>query len=285
MNSIIVDGEDSFTSWGLILTGAELEPPTPKTALIDVPGGNGSIDLTEALIGDTAYSDRKQTFHFAAVRSDDLEAIKTRLSNRLHGRRFDYRLSWDEGYTYTGRFAVASYVMAPGLLTLDLQVTADPYKRRELMTYRLNAVGGRMYRFECGRKRVQPTIECTQPAKVSYAGREIQLGVGTWRLNDVVFSQGWNALYIISHDMKTVTWGELAQGGARAMTWEMAREKRWYDVFMLAAPEGDVAPTTWAGLFGSRWSELATKKWSELQYRDATGEDYMTYLSYDWSDL
>ena len=35
--------------------------PTPNTNYVDVPGGNGHIDLTEALTGDVTYSNRTLT--------------------------------------------------------------------------------------------------------------------------------------------------------------------------------------------------------------------------------
>lgn len=39
--------------------------PTPNTNYVDVPGGNGHIDLTEALTGDVTYSNRTLTFELA----------------------------------------------------------------------------------------------------------------------------------------------------------------------------------------------------------------------------
>lgn len=285
MRSLTIDGIDTYANLGLRLLSSSLSPPEPKAYVIDVPGGNGAIDITEALMGDVAYSNRQQEFTFAAIRPREFEALKTRVSNLLHGRRLGYRLSWDSGYYYEGRFSVASYDFASGVGHIIVKVDADPYKTKGPLTYRLNANGGRLYRFESGRKPVQPTIECAQPTKVSFDGGEVQLGIGTWRLNDIVFRQGWNEIYINSLEMKTVTWDELKEGGAHAMKWDEAAALRWYDLDLLNVDGDAIKARAWDDLRGMRWSDLAGTKWSQLKYQSATGADYTTYLSYEWSDL
>ena len=65
-NRLIVNGVDlSVTYQMVLLDGYTLEPPKPKTYTVDIPGGNGVIDLTEALTGDVSYSNRTQKFTFA----------------------------------------------------------------------------------------------------------------------------------------------------------------------------------------------------------------------------
>ena len=44
--------------WGLKLLSVYIPMPTPKTQLVDIPGGDGNIDLTE-INGRPAYSDRQ----------------------------------------------------------------------------------------------------------------------------------------------------------------------------------------------------------------------------------
>ena len=64
-NRLIVNGIDLSMKYGLILIdGYELDPPSPKTTTVDIPGANGSIDLTEALNGDVVYDNRTKKFVF-----------------------------------------------------------------------------------------------------------------------------------------------------------------------------------------------------------------------------
>ena len=280
MRTIEVDGEDSFENWGLLLTSVTLSPPAPKTHLVDVPGGDGSIDLTEALTGDIAYGDRSQTFEFAVPVPDSFETAKTRISNCVHGRRLAYRLSWDPGYTYYGRFAVKSYEESPGVGRIALDVVADPYKTRNTQSRRLNACGGRMYRLESGRKPVQPVIECGTPTRVTFGGRTTVLGIGTWRLNDVVFRQGWNDLYINSYEVFATVWSSLSD-----KTWANFSGMRWDEVCALGVEGETVRASIWEDLAEGRWGALAASTWNSLKYEPADAGDYETYLTYDWSDL
>ena len=117
-NRLIVGGVDISEEYGLILMdGYTLTPPASKRYTVDVPGGNGLIDLTDVL-GDVAYSNRQQSFNFAVLRDEtdspietiqQYEKIKTRISNDLHGRKFKYQMTMDPGYIYEGRFEIKDY--------------------------------------------------------------------------------------------------------------------------------------------------------------------------------
>ena len=109
-NRLIVNGVDLSTEYGMILLdGYTLSPPEPKTYTVDIPGGDGVIDLTEGLTGDVAYNNREQEFTFAIIDVDNWERSKTMISNFIHGRLYDYKMTMDPEYTYHGRFTVEEY--------------------------------------------------------------------------------------------------------------------------------------------------------------------------------
>ena len=109
-NRLIVDGVDLTEKYQMILLdGYTLEPPEPKTYTVDIPGGDGVIDLTETLNGDTVYNNRKQKFTFYVIGTSTFERVKTEVSNFLHGKAFDYKITMDPDYIYHGRFKVSSY--------------------------------------------------------------------------------------------------------------------------------------------------------------------------------
>lgn len=289
-NRLIVNGIDlSIRFQMILLDGYTLSPPEPKTYTVDIPGGDGVIDLTTALTGDVVYSNRSQSFTFMVIEPDSFERVKTDVSNFLHGKSFDYEMTMDPGYTYHGRFTVSEYSHAvyayPGLVgVFTVEVDADPYKLKGHMTYQLNATGGKMFRLESGRKPVHPVIECTQPCKVRWKGVITQVPVGTYRLNDVLFTQGFNEIYINSWEFFNITWGEVDEGGAHQMTWAEASKYRWDDIQRL---EGDVydVPQKWEDIFGYRWDALSEKTWDDLDFRNESVPDTTVYLSYDWKDL
>lgn len=289
-NRLIVDGVDLTVRFQMILLdGYTLSPPEPKTYTVDIPGGDGVIDLTQSLTGDVAYKNRQQTFTFMVVNPDSFERVKTDVSNFLHGKGFDYQITMDPGYTYHGRFTVTEYSHAlyayPGLVgTFTISVDAEPYKLKGHMTYRLNATGGKMFRLESGRKPVHPVVECTQPCKVRWGNVLTQVPAGTYRLNDVLFTQGYNEIYINSWTFYNITWGELGEGAAHQMTWDEASRYRWDDLQRLEGDAMDV-PQKWSDIANYRWSDLADKTWADVDFRNEAVPDTTVYLSYDWKDL
>lgn len=289
-NRLIVDGVDLSITFGLVLLdGYTLSPPEPKTYTVDIPGGDGVIDLTQSLTGDVSYKNREQEFNFALLNPQDFEQVKTKVSNFLHGKEFDYQMTMDPGYTYHGRFSVTRYAHAkysyPGTVgTFTVSISADPYKLKKKMSYKLNATGGKMFRLESGRKPVHPVIECTQPCKVHWNDAVIQVPAGTYRLNDVLFTEGFNEIYVNSFEFFNITWSEIGQGGSHPLTWEEAAKYRWDDIQRLEGNMYDV-PRSWEELNPYRWSELSTKTWADIDCRTESVPDTTVYLTYDWKDL
>lgn len=312
---LIVNGVDLTTNFQMILIdGYVLSPPEPKFYRIDIPGGNGVIDLTESLAGDVLFSNRSQDFTFKVIYPNDFERIKTRLSNFLHGKAYDYTLSFDPGYTYHGRFTVSSYAhdaLAKGILgDIQVHIDADPYKMKEPMVYRLNANTGRKYYFNSGRMPVRPVIETTQPTTVVFKGERTNIGVGTFRLNKVLFTEGINELYINTYELFSTRWEDLAEGGQAQMTWDEAAAYTWDSIGYIVVHEGYTPGSSFAG-FGSKtwddmrehnWNYYLTEKikWEDLVYNtstehndpsgstnpNASSSGYVTaYLTYEWGDL
>lgn len=289
-NRLIVDGVDLTVRFQMaLLDGYTLSPPEPKTYTVDIPGGDGVIDLTQSLTGDVTYKNRQQTFTFMVVNPDSFERVKTDVSNFLHGKEFDYQITMDPGYTYHGRFSVTDYSHGmysyPGLVgTFNVSIDADPYKSKGLQTYKLNATGGKMFRLESGRKPVHPVIECTQPCRIRWKDVVTFVPVGTYRLNDVLFTQGFNEIYINSRELFNTSWVDLGSDGTYAMTWGSASSYRWDDIQRMDGNVIDV-PRQWSEISDLRWEKLAEKTWADIDFRTEEVPDTSVYLSYDWKDL
>lgn len=209
-NRLIVNDIDLTETYGLILMdGYTLEPPEPKTYTVDIPGGNGVIDLTDALSGDTVYSNRKQEFELCAIAVDSFEELKTKISNLLHGRAFDYKITMDPEYTYHGRFTVSSYthsVYSIGTVgTIKLTVDADPYKHKKNITQVYNSLPGMIAYPISGRKKVQPKFEFSDDTIVIFDNVRNAIPKGTYTLEDVWFTEGQNEIFFMSGNAKSHT--------------------------------------------------------------------------------
>lgn len=317
---LIVGGVDLTTEFQMVLIdGYELNPPEPKFYTIDIPGGNGVIDLTESLGGDVSYSNREQQFTFKCIYPAQFEMTKTKVSNFLHGKKFDYQLSWDPPYTYKGRFSVVSYShigLAAGKLgEIVISVTADPYKYMDNRVYTINGTGGEMYYFPSGRKPVRPVVETKRTTYITWKDKTITVGVGTFRLNDVLFTEGINELYINTYPIFDTKWEDLGKGGSNEMTWDEAKKYTWDQLqriklkvvspsatesiaLMAESNESDevgkitqfAKAYSWDELSSYTWRELLSKGWTwdGLNNDPSVGGDYQSgsmYLTYEWGDL
>ena len=293
-NRLIVDGVDLTVRFRMaLLDGYTLSPPEPKTYTVDIPGGDGAIDLTQSLTGDVAYKNRQQEFTFAVINPDSFERVKTEVSNFLHGKAFDYQISMDPGYTYHGRFYVKEYSHTlysyPGLVgSIKISIDADPYKFKKRKIYSLNAAGGNNYRFESGRKPVRPLIETKATVYVAFKGTEYTVPAGKWRLNNVIFTKGENELYINSFRRSNVMWSDLSAGGRYASTWSDITGSMWDEVMRIVGKE-NARPQQWRELYGHSWSEYLSTKWVDMNYVPDNGDikdaDYIVKIAYDWKDL
>ena len=290
---ISVDGLGNlYTRWGLLLTNeTELGTAEPKTYTVDIPGGNGVIDLTDALADDVVYDTREISLVLIAE-TDDYTTLRNDVYNALHGQRKEFSFSFDPEYTYTGRFNVEEITkIGFDFVQVNITVTADPYKSKGTQTYKLNATGGKLYRFESGRCKVRPVIECSQVCFVRALpdGNETIIPAGTYRLNDVLFTQGFNELWINTQKFWDITWDEIKEGGQFAKTWADLANLRWDEVQMLGQ-DTETVLRSWYDIGDNRWEDLGEtgsnpKHWYDLNYtKNEIGDSY-AYLSYEWKDL
>lgn len=286
-NRLIVNGVDLTEVYGLILVdGYTLEPPEPKTYTVDIPGGNGVIDLTDALSGDTVYKNRSQEFELYAIGVKDFEKLKSEVSNLLHGKSFDYKITMDPDYTYHGRFTVSSYthsMYGVGKVgVIKIKIEADPYKYKKQQVLRADAVGGIIVKCLSGRMRVRPSIETGGFLRVIFKGKKYELPQGTWNINDILFTYGTDEIYFCSYDIRNLKWGDLKTNN---VTWGDFGKKRLFEWYK-SNGDGTYVMKTWSDLVESSWADLSDITWSDLYYMDknaTTIEDI--FIAYDWGDL
>lgn len=239
---VTVGGVDLFDRFGLVLTDdSTFAPPAPKTYTVDIPGGDGSVDVTEAISGDVAYSERAQELQFVVPHPTAFEKTKTAVSNFLHGRRFDYELSFDPGYTYTGRFSVDEYYSKMHYGSIKVTVSADPYKLKAHKTVSVDAAGGATVVLECGRKRQCPAFECDSEFLLNWGGQTVRVQPGAHTVPTLWLAQGDNELWMDSMP---------GQGDALISDWATKKlsslaDKRIGDLFWKTKPATDAAHTVY----------------------------------------
>ena len=99
-----------------------------KENYVDIPGGNGSLNLSYAPQGYATYEDREISFTlFKGVNDANLEIIRSDLANKFHGQEVELMLPNDNEHFWKG---VIQFGGISGYNSGKIPVTfrAQPYK-------------------------------------------------------------------------------------------------------------------------------------------------------------
>lgn len=188
----------SYRDLNLVLSKVVIPPAAVKTNFVDIPGGDGSVDLTEAL-GEVRYKDRECSFTFTVFPSDDFEEKKREISNLLNGRRFKIILDKDSGYFWNGRCSVDSYASDKKINTIVVKATVSPYKLKVNLTKIIVPAGNEVNRMLLNsRKTVVPTITSTTTATIIFGGNTYTINPGTHRILNIELVEGGNDVTVTS---------------------------------------------------------------------------------------
>lgn len=212
---VLFDNIHSFYDLNLILSAVDIPPASPKTTYIDIPGGDGSIDLTEAH-GEVKYSDRVMKVILTMNPAGDLseaawEEKKTEVSKYLNGRACKITLEKDPDFYWVGRCAVDSYASNKRKRQIVIFATVRPYKLRQsetIVAYTLTQAGETVV-LRNGRKSVCPVITCTNDnTVVVFDGNTYKFGAGSHKNLNIRFKEGNNHLTISGTGKVTFTYQE-----------------------------------------------------------------------------
>lgn len=129
LTGVTFDNIDTYGQWDFFLVTKTITPPRPKIYKVDVPGGNGSLDLTESIFGAIAYEDRTITMKFRSISDANLWDIKrTQILAALHGRRMKLIFDDEQSYYYEGRVIVTSFVYNRDVAEMEIEADCDPFK-------------------------------------------------------------------------------------------------------------------------------------------------------------
>lgn len=130
IQSITFGDKNTWDDWRILpVERPVFAPPKPKTTYIDIPGGNGALDLSESLTGYPVYENRTGSFKFR-VMNDYVEWHEryTEIMEYLHGRSMNAILADDPDYFYRGRFTVDGWESGDTWSQITIGYTVDPYK-------------------------------------------------------------------------------------------------------------------------------------------------------------
>lgn len=211
-HSITYGEKNTWDDWHLIPSSRPVfNPPSTKTQYVDLPGGNGQIDLTEALTGYPVYENRTGSHEFYVENGyKEWSDLYSEIMNYLHGKSMEAFLEDDPYYVYVGRFEVNGWKSDKWNSVITIDYNVYPYKKERnsslddwlwdpfdfengvIREYKSLSVSGSLT------LKIPPTVEPISPTiivsnasgefKVAIKGKTYTLQNGTNYLPDVTIS-------------------------------------------------------------------------------------------------
>ena len=184
---------------GLIQKKVEVSPAQPKTKYVDIPGADGSKDLTEALGVGIKFSDRTIVWNFALYPGDDWYTRQRTVSGLLNGCACSIVLDADPDYYYDGRLTVEKYESDKLLHLITVKAVCRPYKLHRFKTVRKlgnMAAEATTITLQNDRMPVVPLLTVGQTTTISFNDFTATVQAGQHKLLGVRLVEGSNTLTV-----------------------------------------------------------------------------------------
>ena len=200
----------SWNDFSLILSSKTIGTPSPKTETIDIPGGDGVLDLTE-FFGEVKYENRPLSFEFSTiVPQDEFMDLYSKVQNALHGQKMQIILDDDPEWFYLGRIEVSEWKADKSVGKFTIDCDCEPYKTRlgDTVIYQMVSGTEETVILPNGRKPVVPIIDITGNIDLTYEVNFWSLSEGRYELPSVRLANGDNTVIIGGTGTATFTYRE-----------------------------------------------------------------------------
>ena len=207
--TIKIDGE-SCEEKGLKLVSLYIPMPEAKSNYIEIPGGDGALDLTE-FSGGVKYSNREGlqfVFDYLGDYAKWQSAIQS-FAQKVHGKKCRVVLEQDADFYYLTRLSIDPQKTNEVYGTVTLTGTADPYKYKLTETVKSFEVAGELAASLPNLFRpVVPVIEADAAMQIVFGGQTISVSPGALQVPDLVLPAGENPVTLKGTGNITFTYQE-----------------------------------------------------------------------------
>ena len=130
-HSVIFGSKNSYADWHLVPDSRPLVVmPEPKTMMVEVPGANGVLDLSESLTKYPIYGNREGSFNFHVLSGyENWHVLYNKIATYLHGKVRNVILEDDPDFYYVGRHKVEWISNNDGSGSdVNISYVYEPYK-------------------------------------------------------------------------------------------------------------------------------------------------------------
>ena len=129
-HSITIGNKNTWSDWHLIPASRPLvNPPGVNTSIVQIPGVDGALDITDALVGRPTYGNRTGTWDFYV--DNGYGAWSERYSDimaYIHGKQLKAVFEDDPSFYYEGRFSVNEWRSDAAYSRISINYNVGPYK-------------------------------------------------------------------------------------------------------------------------------------------------------------
>lgn len=131
---IVIDGTErefhTYDDWDLYITNTDIiGEPEQNIILIDVPGSNKIVDVSEVLTNRITYKSRKIKINLAGTREKtSWDNVMSSIRNSIDGKRCRIFFDNDPYHFWLGRVSVNGFESVLRLGRFSITMDADPYK-------------------------------------------------------------------------------------------------------------------------------------------------------------
>lgn len=199
----------SYNDLSLILSSKTIGTPSPKTETIDIPGGDGVLDLSD-FFGEVKYNNRKLEFEFSTiVPQTEFMNLFSEVQNALHGQKMQIILDDDSEWYYVGRVTVSEWKADKNIGKLTIDCDCEPYKTKIAKTVVSVEVSGETtIILQNSNKTVVPTIDITGEISLTYGTNFYTLSAGRYDLPAVRLAKGENTILLSGTGTASFSYGE-----------------------------------------------------------------------------
>lgn len=213
--NVEINGINLLDSYRAVLVEQHsIQPPVPKMFFQEVPGADGTADLSTSVAGRMTYNRRKITLNFQSEHTENRwTTILSELLREFHGKGGKLVFEDDQNYYYFGRMEVNGYERTRTYGKFTIIMDAEPYKYEKLSSlepwpwgpFNLRAgvirnygnlvvEGSKVLSIKGTERWVIPVFVVEGKISVCYEGKEYELRPGKNKIYAIAIKPGMNEL-------------------------------------------------------------------------------------------
>ena len=190
-----INNEHTLRDWRAAITNSDIiSVPEPNLTVLEIPGRNGRLDLSEALTGDVTYGNRTIKLELASSVSLQTWYEKClNIFNTYHGKTVTVTFDDDLNHYYTGRASVSDPQRVRNGGTFIFTVNAEPFRYSTTeTTVTATTTGSSVSKTitNSGRMPVCPTITASKACQMVTGGITYSLLQGTQTIPAFILPKG-----------------------------------------------------------------------------------------------